>query len=117
MNLNGNNLLAVYALLIMIGLTSGAGDIMLYKWARSSQSGWLMGSYASWFSSVALLGLLFRMEHFSFGAAVVLATMIHLAIGVFWGFLFTGSKISTLELAGLILAIIAVIMLEVGRSA
>ena len=56
------------------------------------------------------------MEHFSFSAIVVLATIIHLVIGLVWGLGFTESKIKNMEMAGLMLAVIAVILLEVGRA-
>jgi len=115
MNVN-NNLATVYALLILIGLTSSIGEILLYQGVKSMHSFWLLATAALWFASLTLLGFLFKMEHFSFGAVVVLATIIHLVIGVLWGIFFTGNKISSLELAGLILAVVAVILLEAGRA-
>ena len=77
---------------------------------------WLLAAYVLWAISLTLLGFLFRMEHFSFSAIVVLATIIHLVIGLVWGLGFTESKIKNMEMAGLMLAVIAVILLEVGRA-
>ncbi|MDX2041331.1 MAG: hypothetical protein SF097_08780 [Acidobacteriota bacterium] len=116
MNPNNNNLAVVYALLILIGLTSGVGDILLYKWAKAAHFGWLLAAYAVWSVSIASLGLLFKLDHFSFGAAVVLATVIHLAIGVCWSLMMTSAKVTTLEIIGLIFAAIAVVLLEMGRA-
>jgi len=113
---NGYSVPTVYGLLLLIGVTSGVGDILLYQWAKSRGTVWLLMAYTVWIFSLTLYGFLFRTEHFSFGAAVVLATVIHLVISVLWGLFFTESKLSTIEMAGLILAIIAVILLEVGRS-
>jgi hypothetical protein len=116
MSLNNNNLAVVYALLIWIGITGGIGDILLYKWAKAAHFGWLLAAYAVWAICIASLGLLFKLNHFSFGAAVVLATVIHLAIGVCWSLLMTGAKVTTLEIIGLIFAAIAVVLLEMGRA-
>jgi len=106
----------VYALLVMIGITSGVGDILLYKWAKASHAGWLLAAYAVWSISIASLGLLFKLDHFSFGAAVVLATVIHLVISVFWSLLITSARVTALEALGLIFAAIAIVLLEVGRA-
>ncbi|MGE0882454.1 MAG: hypothetical protein AB7P14_02815 [Blastocatellales bacterium] len=116
MSLNNNNLTLVYGLLVLIGISSGVGDILLYKWAKAAHGGWLLAAYAVWSVSIASLGLLFKLDHFSFGAAVVLATVIHLAIGVCWSLLMTDAKVTTLEIIGLIFAAIAVILLELGRA-
>lgn len=106
----------IYGLLVLIGVASGVGDILLYKWARSSQPIWLLAASSAWFGSLLLCGFLFKLEHFSFGAVVVLATMIHLGIGVLWGFFCAGTSLSRMEMLGLLLAIIAIVLLEVGRT-
>lgn len=107
--------MTVYGLLILIGLTSGAGDVLLYKWAKARGPIWLLVAYGVWIISITLYGLLFRLEHFSFGAAVLLATVIHLVVSLLWGFIFTQSRLSSMEIAGMLLALIAVILLEFGR--
>ena len=101
---------------MLIGLSSSVAEILLYRWAKSQHNLGLLAAYVLWAISLTLLGFLFSMEHFSFSAVVVVATMIHLAIGLVWGLGFTESKISTMEIAGLMLAVIAVILLEVGRA-
>lgn len=111
-----DSLINIYGLLVMIGISSGAGDILLYKWAKSRNPVWLMLSYTVWLISLTLLGFFLRAEHFSFGAAILLATIIHLVVSLCWGYFFTDSRIHSLELAGLILAIIAVILMELGRT-
>ena len=117
MNENSHASILTYFLLVLIGLSGSVGEILLYKGVKSVNSLWLLAAGGLWFVSLMLMGLLFKMEHFSFGAVVVLATIIHLTVAVLWGLLFTGNRISPLELAGLILAVIAVILLEVGRAA
>ena len=114
----GNNIAPIltYLLLVLIGLTSGVGEILLYKGVKPLQPLLLLAAGGLWCVSLTLFGVLLRIEHFSFGAAVILATIVHLAIAIGWGLLFTGNKVSSLELAGLILAIIAVILLEAGRA-
>ncbi len=116
MNENSHASILTYLLLVLIGLTSSVGEILLYKGVKSASSIWLLAAAALWFVSLTLLGLLFKMEHFSFGAVVVLATIIHLTVAVLWGLFFTGNRISLFELAGLILAVVAVILLEAGRA-
>lgn len=116
MNGKGFSLLTIYALFILNGVTSGIGDILIYRWAKTSQLSWLLAAYLVWFGSLLLLGFLFRMEHFSFGAAVLLATLIHLGMSLGWSWLFTDYQFSRLELVGLLLATLAVICLELGRT-
>lgn len=105
-----------YALLVLIGLTSSVSEILLYRWVKSATPLWLLFAGGLWLSSLMLLGLLFKAEHFSFGAVVVLATLVHLVIGIGWGLLFSGYKLSSLELTGLLFAALAVVLLEVGRA-
>ncbi|MBP6824393.1 MAG: hypothetical protein KA368_22805 [Acidobacteria bacterium] len=115
MNENSHTTILTYLLLVLIGLTSSVGEILLYKGVKSANSFGLLAAAALWFVSLMLLGLLFKMEHFSFGAVVVLATIIHLTVAVLWGLFFAGNRVSLLELTGLILAVVAVIFLEAGR--
>lgn len=116
MNENIHASILTYVLLVLIGLTSSVGEILLYKGLKSANSFGLLVAAALWFTSLMLLGLLFKMERFSFGAVVVLATVIHLTVALLWGLFFTGNRISSLELAGLVLAVIAVFLLEAGRA-
>lgn len=116
MSTNKYSLPVIYGLLLIVGITGGIGDILLYKWAKTHSIFWLAMAYGVWLCSLTLLGLFLRIEHFTFSAALVLATMIHLIVGLLWSFFFTEATLSSIELAGLILGIIAVILLEVGRS-
>lgn len=116
MNFYNHKLASVYVLIILVGLTGGAGDILLYKWAKTSQLNWLLASYVAWFCCVTLFGLLFRMEHFSFGAAVVMATVVHLVLDVCWGLVTAQARVSSLEVLGLVFGLIAIVLLEVGRT-
>ena len=105
-----------YLLLILIGLTSSVSEILLFKGVKAAQPILLAAAFAVWIASLSLMGLLFRAQHFSFSAIVVLATLVHLIVALLWGVAFADAKLSSLEIAGLIFAIIAVVLLEAGKS-
>ncbi len=106
----------VYSLLVLIGLTGGIGDIFLYKWAGSRQVGWLLGAYLFWWCCLTSLGVLFRLEYFTFGAAIILATVIHLFISLLWALLFTEGTLNRIEMVGIVFGVIAIVLLEIGRN-
>jgi drug/metabolite transporter (DMT)-like permease len=105
-----------YVLLVLIGLTSSASEILLFKGVKAAQPLWLMAAFALWIASLSLMGLLFRAQHFSFSAVVVLATLVHLLVALLWGVAFADAKLSPLEIAGLLLALFAILLLEAGRA-
>lgn len=113
---NNYSLPVIYGLLLIIGIISGLGDILLYKWAQLHSASWLVAAYGVWLVSLTLLGLFLRLEHFTFGAAIVIATIVHLTVGLCWSFCCTGASLGRMEVLGLLLAIIAVILLEIGRA-
>ena len=116
MNGKSYNVALVYALFVLNGVASGVGDILLYRWAKTAQPWWLWLALFVWLSTLLLFGYLLRLEHFSFGAAVLLATLIHLGVSLCWSWFFTAYELSGWEKAGILLALVAVMMLELGRS-
>jgi len=116
MNQDSYSLVVIYGLLVIIGGVGGIGDVLLYKWAKSQNIVWLIFSYFAWLFSLTLLGFFLRLEHLTFGATIVLATAIHLVVGLVWSFCFVGNKPSRLEMAGIVLAVAAVILMEMGRA-
>lgn len=108
--------LAVYGFLALIGLIGGVGDILIYKWAKLHHPFWLLLASTIWLVYIILFGLFLRLEHFSFAIAIVVATVIHLLMSLIWGIFFTDAKLNRIELAGLILGIVAVVLLEIGHT-
>ncbi len=111
-----NHTATTYLLLVLIGLSSSVSEILLFKGVKAAQPILLAAAFAVWIASLSLMGLLFRAQHFSFSAIVVLATLVHLIVALLWGVAFADAKLSSLEIAGLIFAIIAVVLLEAGKS-
>jgi hypothetical protein len=107
---------AVYGLLIVVGLVGGLGDILLLKWARSQLIGWLVAAAVVWACALALLGHFLRWEHFTFGTAIVVATVVHVALDVGFDAVFNEVRLNRTEWLGLVLALVAVVLLEAGRG-
>lgn len=105
-----------YLLLLLVGLSGGAGDILLYQWAKSSRAGWLVAALASWLVSVLLFGLLLKYGGRGLSVSFAMAAVLHIAMVLTWDFWFVGSRLNRLELAGLALAVVAVVVIEIGHS-
>jgi len=91
-------------------------DAVLNQWAKVGGIGWLLGSYASWIAVATVLGLMFRAQHFSFGAAVVIFLVANVVFAVFVDrFVFKGT-ITRWQWLGIGLAVVALVVLELGKQ-
>jgi hypothetical protein len=109
--------LAVYGLLVVIGVAGAIGDATLNHWARSNRPAWLVASYLIWIGVATLFGLVLKWDRFSFGAAVVLSLLVHSVFAVGIDRVFFGGRLGWWQAAGLACACAAVLFIEVGRTA
>lgn len=108
--------LMIYGIFIVAGIIGTAGDVLTYQWAKSQHLGYLLGACALWITCLALMGYLMQMERYSFGAVVVLTTISNILLSILWSFSFLKLRPSLLEWSGVILAIISVLLIEIGRE-
>ena len=109
--------LAVYGLLVAVGVAGAIGDATLNQWARSNRTAWLLASYLIWAAVATLFGLLLRWDRFAFGAAVVLSLLVHAVAAVVIGRVCFGGRLSGWDWAGIACACAAVVLIEAGRAA
>jgi hypothetical protein len=107
---------AVYGLLIVVGVFGAIGDATLNLWARSNRPLWLLVSYLIWIGVATLFGLVLKWERFTFGAAVVLALLVHSVAAIVIDRAYFGGRLSVWEWAGIACACAAITLIEIGRS-
>jgi drug/metabolite transporter (DMT)-like permease len=108
--------LAVYGLLVVIGVAGAIGDATLNHWARSNRTGWLVASYLIWIGVATLFGLVLKWDRFSFGAAVSLALLVHAVVAVGIDRIVFGERLGGWQAAGIACACAAVVLIEAGRA-
>jgi hypothetical protein len=109
--------LAVYGLLVAIGVAGAIGDATLNHWARSNRPAWLVASYLIWIGVATLFGLVLKWDRFSFGAAVMLSLLVHSVFAVGIDRVYFGGRLGGWQAAGLACACAAVLFIEDGRAA
>jgi drug/metabolite transporter (DMT)-like permease len=108
---------AVYWLLVVVGVFGAIGDTALNLWARSNRSQWLLLSYFLWIGVATLFGFILRWHRYTFGAAVVLALLVHAVAALVIDKVYFGGRLSGWEWAGLACACAAIALIEIGRPA
>ena len=101
-----------YGMLLLIGLTGAVGDIWLYRWAQSNRPLWFVSGLASWLISLILFALLMRSKPRSLSVTFVLIAVVHTAVVLGWDHFSEGTQLSRNEIAGALLAIAGVLLIE-----
>lgn len=105
-----------WILLVAIGVLGGVGDVWIYRWARSDRPVWLGVSCLAHGASVVLFGLLLKWDGRAFGSAFLLTSVVHVVLVVAADLLALGGRPNAVEWVGMVLAAIAILMLETGRA-
>lgn len=106
----------VYSLLLIIGMLGGLGDAWTYSWATSHRAWWMVAACGVQIASVIVFGLLLRWDSRAFSSAFMLSSVVHVVVVMVADILCFGGRPTPTEWAGLILATVAVVLLEVGRD-
>lgn len=106
----------VYTLLAAIGILGGVGDVWVYKWAKTNRTFWVVAACIVHVASVVLFGLLLKWDSRAFCAAFMLTSVVHVVIVIAADVLFFGGELTPTEWAGMALAFVSVVLLEVGRK-
>lgn len=115
MSPEGQNRLAVYAVLVAVGALGAVSDALLNQWARTGRLSWLLLAYASWLAVATLLGVILRWGYFSFGAAVVLFLMVNSVGALVLDALFFSGRLNMWSWVGIGFALAAIVCIELGR--
>ncbi len=107
--------IAVYGLLVLVGITGALGDIAVNQWAKSWQFNWWLVSCAIWIITATIFGVILHKGYFNFGVAVVLALLVHSGLVLLWDALWEKAHLSSLQWLGVIFALLAFCFLEVGK--
>ena len=105
-----------YVMLILVGVSGGAGDILLDSWAKSSRGIFLAVSLLSWLGCILLFAYLLKYGSRGLGVTFAMSAVIHIVLVMGWDFWFSGTRLNRMELIGVMLAVIAVITIEVGHG-
>jgi len=105
-----------YLWLLAAGISGGAGDILLYQWAKLARGGWLAAALACWLVSAVLFGLLLRHGGRGLSVSFVLVAVLHVVLVLGWDCAFGGGRLNRWELAGVALGVAAIVALEWGHA-
>lgn len=111
-----SNRAAIYVIVVLAGLLGAVSDVVLNQWARTGKTGWLIAAYACWLIVATVVGLILRADYFGFGAAIVLFLLVNSMGALILDRALYGSRLSGLSSLGIVLAIIAMICIEMGRD-
>ena len=106
---------AFYALLLLAGLTGGAGDILLARWARDSRPLWMAAGLGSWCVCLILFALLMRHGGRTLGVTFTLSAVVHVAVVLGWDLLMGEAKTTIAQWVGVALAIAGIVLIEAGQ--
>lgn len=109
--------LSVYGVLVLVGLVGAIGDATVNQWARTSRTWWWVLSCVIWILAATLFGYVLRWRYFTFSIAVVLALLVHSAMVIFLDRMYYGVRLAAIQWVGIICAIAAFCLLEIGRQA
>lgn len=116
MNSTGTSSLAVYSLLVAVGVMGAFSDAILNQWARTGRLSWLLASYASWILVATALGFILRWGYFTFGAAVVLFLMVNSVAALLLDRVMFAGRLTPRGWLGIALAVAAIVCIESGRA-
>lgn len=106
----------VYTILSISGLAGALGDIWIYNWAKSGKWQWLILASIVWVASLLSFGLLLKWDTRAFSTAFILCSVIHIVMVIGSDVIYFGGRVNRLEAAGMIVAILALILMEIGRD-
>jgi len=105
-----------YSLLILVGFTGAIADIWVYEWSRTDRSLWMLLGCVAWVISLVLFGVLLKADGAKFSSVFMLASIFHVVLVLICDLVWYGTRFNKLESIGLILAIVAVLLLELGKE-
>jgi hypothetical protein len=114
--LNNPSRIAVYSVVLLLGILGAISDLILNCWAKNQRLSWLLAAYGAWLVVATLLGILLRWGYFNFGSAVVLFVLVNCAVVLLIDYKYFLTRLSVWSCAGIVLAIAAVVCMEIGRS-
>lgn len=107
--------LLVYCLLVLVGLIGALGDVTVNQWARSNQIWWWIVSCFVWVLAATIFGSVLKLQHFTFGVAVVLALLVHSLCVLAFDYAWYKASLSRWQWLGVVCAILALCCVELGR--
>lgn len=108
--------LYVYGLLVIVGFIGALGDATINEWARTSRLWWWLVSIPIWIAAATLFGYVLHWQYFNFSLAVVVALLVHSGAVLLFDRTILGARFSALQWVGVVLALLALVLLELGRS-
>lgn len=107
--------LLLYSVILIIGMVGGLGDLLIYQWAKQGGAKWIVSGLAFWFVGLTLFGVVLRCGN-SLGFTFVLSAVVHIILVLGWDLLVEKTQISRLEMLGLLVAVLGILLMEVGHA-
>jgi hypothetical protein len=107
-----------WALVVSVGFIGAVADVTLAHWSRTNQLFWWLAGAVGFLVFMTGLGLIIRQgapHGYTLTIALVLAVLLNVAFVAAWE-VYSGGSLSPLQWVGVMLAVGAVVCLEIGRS-
>jgi hypothetical protein len=102
---------------VVISALGGAfGDIWLYRWARGYRFLDLVFGMALWLLGLAIFAALLRWGGRGLGVTFVFAAVVHIAVVLAYDYLRVGTRWTSAELVGIVLAVIGLVIVDLGAA-
>ena len=115
MTIADDNRVVVYAVLAVVGTLGAISDAILNQWARTGRTSWLLAAYAAWILVATLLGLVLRLNYFTFGVAVVFFLMVNSVAALLLDRVLFAGRLTARGWLGIGLAVAAIVCIESSR--
>ena len=109
----------LWILVICVGLIGAIADVMVSYWSQTNRLSWWLGAAVGSLGFVTGLGVIIRRgmsDGYTLTIALVLVVLCNLALVVVWDVYSSGTSPTVLQWVGVVLALGAVVCLELGRK-
>ncbi|HEY4506495.1 MAG TPA: hypothetical protein VJJ24_03555 [Candidatus Paceibacterota bacterium] len=103
-------------LAVLMGVVGATGDILVNRWAATGSFRWWLMAAPFWLGMMSLLGYTLRANLAQFSVVVVIALLVNILIVLLWDTVIMKTQLLSLQLAGIVVAIVAMVLIELGRK-
>jgi len=105
-----------FLMVLMVAILGVVGDLLINQWAKTNQIHWLAWSVPVWVVLATIFGLLLRQKHYTLGIAVLVILLLHSGFILIWDVVVEGSVLTPTQWAGVVAAMIAIVLMEIGKN-
>lgn len=103
-------------MVVAVAALGATGDVLVNQWAKTHLVRWWLMSIPVWVMTATVFGFVLRERHYSFSVALVVILLFHSGLVLAWDALAERAILTLTQWAGVAVAIVAIVLMEVGRK-